>query len=70
MGHRPVRRGSSGSHVHELRVQDGRVQKASAGQAIVSQGRSGSHTFSGCLSGCLAGEGVAPVKFQTFPISK
>ena len=30
----------------------------------------GSHTFSGCLSGRLAGEGVAPVKFQTFPISK
>ena len=31
----------------------------------------GSHTFSGCLSGHLAGEeGVAPVKFQTIPISK
>ena len=30
----------------------------------------GSHTFRGCLSGRLAGEGVVFVKFQTFPISK
>ena len=32
--------------------------------------QSGSHMFSGCLSGRLAGEGVDPVIFQTFPISK
>ena len=69
----------SDHHVHELRVlvrapswdrvPVRRVQKASTGQAIDTLVQAVTHTGV-CLSGCLAGEGVAPVKFQTFPISK